>query len=189
MFADERCQFIPLHLFCYCVQEDTPDATSKSLDRVGSRPSENSDDVETVDSGRNDLWTEDGGNSETISEGTSLEQFLDDSTSVSETAEDLDSSRKSMGLRGDIPRYLFASGVPLAPQDEDGLLEDDDTEETVEIYEELQIYEEVEVRRNDATELTLTLEKIVTEETLEIMYPDGEDSVLHGTGRGSVSSV
>lgn len=175
--------------FSYCVQleEDTPDTTSKSLNRVRSRPSENSDDVETVDSGRNDLWTEDGGNSETISEGTSLEQFLDDSTSVSETAEDLDSSRRSM--RGDIPRYLFASGVPLAPQDEDGLLEDDDTEETVEIYEELQIYEEVEVRRNDATELTLTLEKIVTEETLEIMYPDGDDSVLHGTGRGSVSSV
>lgn len=168
---------------------NTPSSPSRTtLDRVGSRPSDNQDDGETADIGRADLWTtEDGGNS-TISEGTSLDQFLEDSTSVSETAEDLDTTRKStVSLQGDIPRYLFAGGVPLAQGDEDGLLEDDDdTQETVEIYEEVQIYEEVEVRRDDATELTLTLEKIVTEETLEIMYPD---AVLHETGRGSVSSV
>lgn len=136
-------------------------------------------------------WTEDGANSETVSTGTSLDLFLDDSTtSLSEvTAEDLDPvlHRKSGSGRRDVLVHFF----PLASHylskhrggdrqveggGDDGEGEGEE-EETMEIYEELEVLEEVEVSRGGGggRELIVTLEKIVTEETVEIFCPDRRD--------------
>lgn len=114
------------------------------------------------------------------------------------TAEDLDSGhRKSGSNRRDVIVHLF----PLASHHllinrGDHLAEEDgeEEEETMEIYEEFQVLEEVEVSRGGGggRELIVTLEKIVTEETVEILYPDRKgllrgdrDQVL----RASVSSI
>lgn len=138
-----------------------------------------------------DAWTEDGAISETVSDVTSTDQFLlEDSISLSETTAatedlDLDPNRKSSSSRvRDLVQFLPFSHLLKTRGD----LEEGD-EETVEVYEEFQILEEVEVRRDGgATELIVTLEKMVTLETFEVLYPDHEIDydLIH---RASVSSI
>lgn len=131
-------------------------------------------------------WTEDEANSETVSNDASLDQFLDDSASLSETTtDDFDPVQRGGVRSSGGGRWTLLHLVPFSHllRNREELAEGD--EETIEIYEEYRIVEEVEIRRGTETQLIVTVENIITEETLEILCPDDLD-LIH---RGSVSSI